>query len=157
MPNTNGSIEDLLSKSSTNKLQGNSATTANTDYTAKPVSLDKKLIEIKFIENEKKIQTKASALGVPYIDLTEFPISADALQLIPENISIANNIICFLFTGEQIRLATTDPENPEITKISSSLAEAQHAKIETYMISERNLKNALAQYAKIPKYEKKSA
>jgi type IV pilus assembly protein PilB len=159
MANNSGSIEDLLSKGSKNKLQGTTtpATPKKEDDTATGNVLTKKLTDIQFSEDERKIQTKATALGVPYIDLTEFPISAEALEMIPENVCIETRLVCFLFTGEQIRLATTNPENPKITAIKDSLADTHHAKVEIYMISERNLTNALNQYAKLPKYTKRTS
>ncbi len=158
MPNTNGSIEDLLSKNAKNKMQGQTPPTTNTsDDDSSHTLLEKKLTDIKFSEDEKKIQNQAGKLGVPYIDLTEFPISAEALEMIPEDFCIAERVICFLFTGEQIRLATTNPENPNINEIKNKLAENYHAKVEIYLISERNLTNVLAQYAKLPKYKKRTS
>lgn len=149
MTNANSSIEDLLSGSK-------KAATAKKDDDSSHAVLSKKLTDIQFSEDERKIQNKAVALGVPYIDLTEFPISAEALQMIPEETCIQERVICFLFTGEELRLATTDPENTNLTEIKNTLAENFRARVEIYMISERNLKNALDQYSKLPRYEKKT-
>ena len=165
MSNTTSSIEDLLSSSGKQKLTGKTTATSTTqiDDTKKlpkikerntQEKLGDKLKDITDINEEAKTQQKAGSSGLPYIDLTEFPVSNESLQTIPENICIENKIICFVNTGEEIRLATTDAENNKIDEIRHQLEEQHHAKVKLYLISERNLNKRLAQYAKVPKYTK---
>ncbi|MBT5338322.1 type II/IV secretion system protein [Candidatus Falkowbacteria bacterium] len=169
MSKATSSIEDLLSGGSQSKLTGKKASpTASDDdndnkkdptkpKVIKPATtedrLKNKLKKLGFSDKEKAVQKKANELNVPYIDLTEFPISSEALRLIPETVCKKEKVVAFVATGEQIRLATTNSTNPEITKIANSLQEAQNAKVETYLFSERNLKHALELYAKLPKYK----
>lgn len=162
------SIEDLLSKEGKEKLTGKKI--YNDGESEVEIDKKKKLPKIKDLNSSEKLtkklsviseqdeelaaRNKAAELGLPYIDLTEFPVSNEALQTITEDQSIANNLIAFVNTGEEIRLATTDPENPNIEKIAHQIEEAQHSTTKLYLISNRNLQKRLAQYAKIPKYAK---
>lgn len=168
MANKTPSIEDLLTGDGKQKISGASSAQQPTDNDAKKKKkpgrlagegsagerLESKLDQLTIANQEGKVQEKAKELGFPYIDLTEFPISAEALQVIPENICQEQKMVCFVNTGEQLRLATTDPLNQEIKKISHSLEESLNAHTEIYLTSERNLTKALALYAKLPKYQK---
>jgi type IV pilus assembly protein PilB len=116
--------------------------------------LSKKLKTIDESDEETKAKQKADELGIPYIDLTGFPVSNDSLQTITEKESIDNSLIAFVNTGAEIRMATTDPENKAIEAITHRVEEALHADVKLYLISERNLKKRLEQYSKVPKYVK---
>ncbi|MFH0988090.1 MAG: GspE/PulE family protein [Parcubacteria group bacterium] len=169
--NLSDSIEDLLSSTAKSKLTGTTAPTDDapastvgepiktkkgklTSEVAATDKLTSKLGDLKINEEENAVKEKAQTLGVPYIDLTEFPVSGEALLTVPENICKEQKVVCFVNTGEQIRLATIDPTNTQITDIAHNLEEAQHSKAGIYMISERQLNILLAQYSKLPKYVK---
>ncbi len=165
MSNKTPSIEDLLSSSGKQKLTGSApvASVTQIDDKKKLPKIKEKNTQEKLVDKLKgiddtneeiKTQQKANEYGLPYIDLTEFPVSNEALIAIPENVCLENRIICFVNTGEEIRLATTEPGNPKNETIRHQLEEQQHAKAKLYVISERNLQKRLAQYAKIPKYTK---
>ncbi|MBT4723151.1 type II/IV secretion system protein [Candidatus Falkowbacteria bacterium] len=149
------SIEDLLNEDSKQKISKEPKQKKTDDKkTSSGSQLSQKLKDVDIKDNEAKVAAKAAVLQLPYIDLAIFPVSGDALQTIPENICKKNNVVCFVNTGEQIRLATTDPKNPEIEKMTHALAEAHHAKVELYFMSKRSLEKALEIYNKLPKYRK---
>ena len=155
MTDTRQSIEDLLSSGTKTKLTGGKTSAQPVsqgigDLTAEE-TLTKKLKTIEVSQEEAKIQLQAEGLKLPYIDLTTFPIAGDALLTIPENVSKDLHLICFLNTGEEVRLATTNANNPEIKKILASLEESLHVKGAIYLTSERNMIAALEQYAKLPR------
>lgn len=168
MTTNTSSIEDLLSDQSKAIIAGKEPVN-NPSPTPKSIKQKKKTVlpeptdkekltlkldDIKIAEQEEKVRVAAEELGFPYINLTGFPIASEALQTIPENICTEEKIVCFVNTGEQIRLASPVPNNVKLDKIKSSLAESSHAEVEIYMISERCLKLQLDQYAKLPKYKK---
>jgi len=162
MSATNSSIEDLMSPTAKKKFKqttGGQTTTPKKQTTSddqnNPVGkLSLKLDEMQQSDEEKKAIIQAQQYNLPYLDLTVFPISAEALKLIELPICQKEKVVCFVNTGEQIRLATTYPENPELDKIKHGLAEAHHAEAAIYFVSERSLKKALDYYEKQPKYSK---
>jgi len=161
MATSSSSIEDLLTSKSKTKLQGQGvfAATDSSSKSKKPAEddvaykLKSKLSAIQTSDEEEKIKQKAGALGLAYIDLTEFPISAEALRMVPENICREQKLVCFVYAGDELRFAAADPENTEIEKIMHSVAESANAHAVLYLTSTRNLENALNQYAKLPKYK----
>jgi len=110
--------------------------------------------EIKNKEIEKQTQAKAQAAGIPYIDLFGFPISPEALVLIPEEEAISNKLVCFFYDGENVRFATTNPESSNISKIIESINKEYFTKSSLYLISQNSLKHALDVYKTIPKTKK---
>lgn len=104
---------------------------------------------------QKGIETEtiqiAGALGVEYVDLKGFPISPDALRLIPEEQAIEIKAICFLFTGPELRIGAVDPQNEQVKDIAFQLGERNKAHSAVYAISEESFEEALKLYDALPK------
>lgn len=112
--------------------------------------LSTKLDDIELKEKEKEVEKKATALSLPYINLTQFPVSQEALKLIDQDRAESLQTVCFLYTGEEIRLGAINPNNPQVSNLAKEMGEVHHARIKVYMISEKSLQMALAIYSKIP-------
>ena len=119
--------------------------------------LESKLSEIGRSGLEQDIEQQALGLGVPYINLKGFPVSPVAIALISQEQAEALNVVCFFYSGNEIRLGSTNPENPQLTKLSTEMAKEHHANIEIYLISQDSLDTALKLYDKIPKIKKISS
>ncbi|MCK5211260.1 type II/IV secretion system protein [Candidatus Parcubacteria bacterium] len=141
------SIEDLIMAS-----RGD---TVGDDQSAQ-AKFQAKQKEIKAKETERSTQTKARDMGVPYINLFGFPVSPEALVLIPEERARQLNVVCFFYDGRNVRLGATHPEVPEIKAIAAGLREKQHSLVEIYLISSNSLFYAFRQYRSIPKIRKTS-
>ncbi len=141
-----------------NEFDSISSLLKNSDIDANDTSPKAKFLnkqtEIKNKEIEKNTQNKASSLGMYYINLFGFPISPEAISLIPEDVATKNNIVCFFYDGEKTRVATSNPENKEIKKIIESLEKNLFVKNDTYLISQNSLKYGLSIYKNIPKASK---
>lgn len=112
--------------------------------------LDSKLSEIALKEKEKQIEAQATAMGLPYINLDKFPISQDAIKVIGREQAQSLQTICFLYTGEEMRLASVNPTNPQVSNLGKELAEKYHSNIKIYLVSEESFAKATAIYDKIP-------
>lgn len=112
--------------------------------------LNQKLSDIQLKEKEKEIETKAKQLGLSYINLDKFPVSQEALKLIPQTVAENLQTICFLYSGEEIRLASLNPQNPQVSNLSKELAENYHANVKIYLVSAHSFQYAYQVYAKIP-------
>ncbi|MBI1908482.1 type II/IV secretion system protein [Candidatus Uhrbacteria bacterium] len=113
--------------------------------------LTEKMGAIKLREKEDETQRLAASLGAPYIDLKGFPISPDALVLIPEEQSRELKAVVFLFTGTELRIGAVDPANKAVKDLAYSLGERHKANAAVYAISEQSLAQALTLYAALPK------
>ena len=135
-------IEDLLEK-----------TGADSTDTAEPdvrEQFEEKMHDIRLKEKEEAAEKEAKQKGVPYVNLKGFPISPEALQEIPLERAKELNTVCFLYTGPEIRLASTNPEKQEVKDLLFALEERNKANGKLYKISDESLRVALKAYETLP-------
>ncbi len=145
MPQDMPSIEDLLaSPEEERQLDDESAV----------VKLKSKQQEIRVKELERNTKKKADSLGISYINLFGFPVSPEALVLIPETKARELVAVCFYYDGKNIHLGSINPEQFEIKKLLEELSRKYYCQGEMFLISENSLKYALELYKSIPKVRK---
>ncbi|MGE5425651.1 MAG: GspE/PulE family protein [Bacillota bacterium] len=110
----------------------------------------KKQTEIKAKEVERKTESQASSLGLPYANLFSFPISPEALSLIPEMKAKEIRAVCFFYDGKNIRLACTEP-TAEVANELEALNQRYFTKGKVYLVSANSLELAFEAYRSLPK------
>jgi type IV pilus assembly protein PilB len=138
------SINDLLKKS---KLPDIASSDAQSKFAAKMRSLD---LQAK----ERETAKRGQLLGVSYINLKGFPISAEALILLPLEQARELKTVVFLQTGDEVRIASVDPSLPAVKEVAYQIGEREHANIGMYIISEESFGHALRIYDTLPKIRK---
>ncbi len=117
-----------------------------------PQKLQAKMAEISLREKEVLAQELAYQLSLPYVNLIGFPIGPEVLRLIPEAIARQAQLIAFFNGQGQLRLATSNPENPDI---HGAVADLQHffpnSRIVLYVVSEHSFQKALDLYKNVAK------
>lgn len=147
MPKDVQSIEDLIASSGGN--DNSSKASSDKDDVSDKYTHKAKEIKIKEIERStKRISTDS---GAPYIDLLSFSISPEALSLIDEKETTRLSTVCFFYDGKNIRLGTTDYNNPEVRVLLENLGKKYFSKGILYLISEHSLNHAIELYKAIPK------
>jgi type II secretory ATPase GspE/PulE/Tfp pilus assembly ATPase PilB-like protein len=116
--------------------------------------LAKKQQEIKIKEMEEQTKAKAEKAGLEHVNLFAFPISPDAIVLVDEKDAKEKEVICFYYDGENIRLATTDPEAKAVKEIQKELDAKYYTKSRIYLISQYSFDYALEVYKAVPKVKK---
>ncbi len=141
-PHMAGSIEDLLGKKQ--------KSTKPSEETAQEKFADKmEQIRLKNLEN--LTAAKARELKADYINLAGFPISPEALVLIPRPQAREHKAICFLYTGKEVRIGAVDMRDPAIEEIVYQVNERTHAdNAKVYMISEHSFTLAEKIYDALP-------
>jgi len=134
MPN---SIEELISKE---KPEG----------TPRGV-LKIKLSDIDIKRKEQEAQAQAGFLNLPYIDLKGFPITPEAISLIPKTEADKLKVVGFFLQKKQARLGAVNPEDKEVEVLSQRIAEESNYKVNIYKISEFSFGKALKFYETLPK------
>lgn len=112
--------------------------------------LASKLTELEIKEKEKIVEKQAETQGLPYINLHKFPIPQDAIKLIQSEQAEALQTICFLYSGNEIRLASLNPTNPQVGHLAKELGDKYHANVVIYLVSEHSFEEAFQIYEKIP-------
>jgi len=113
-----------------------------------------KLNDIKIKEIEEEISYQARQIGVPYINLFDFPISPEALSLISQEEAKNYRLVCFYRTEREAKLASPNVENPALAEYRQQLEGAYGVKTEIYFISEYSFQTVLKRYAFLPKINK---
>ena len=121
----------------------------------KQEELKEKLESIRIKEEEKKIEIQALQMGLPYINLAKFPVSPEALQLIPQQDSQRLSLICFYLSESSAKLASIELQSPEVKKfIKEEIIDKHNLKAELYLISDHSFAVAHQLYATLPKIKK---
>lgn len=113
--------------------------------------LANKISQIGKKAKEQEAEVVAASMGLPYIALKGFPISPDALRLIPEEQARELRVICFFFNGPQLRIGAVDPNNTAIQELVFQLGERNKTNAALYQISEESLIAGLELYKALPK------
>lgn len=140
MDNDIQSIEDLINESQGGEVEEESA----------QGKFQKKHKEIKLKEIEKITEDTARSMGLPYVNLFGFPISPDALSLVDEETARKFNVVCFYYDGKNLRLASMDPELPEVIELRKKLVEKYFCEGKVYLVSGPSLEYALNLYKNLP-------
>ena len=135
---TNLSIEDLL----------NNKALIQKDSPAAQLSKRQADLRHQAIEDEVAIQ--AQGLGLPYINLLDFPISPEAITLLKPSEAVDLQTVCFYYEENNVRFGTVQPSEALTAKIAE-LSAARHIKIRLYLISPRSLEYARKIYDTLPK------
>ena len=75
---------------------------------------------------EKDYQSYADKLGLDFIDLKNYPISKEVLNLIPYDQADKYQVISYLRAANKVKIATINPEDKEFISFINSLAKANN-------------------------------
>ncbi len=118
---------------------------AITEAANENISLADYLIRKKILSENGLYENIANHYGVQFVDLKRKAVRKDLLQIVPENIVQAHQIIAFEQDGETIKLATTDPSDLEIIEF---IKKKTNVAPEIYVTTPTSLKELLKQYHK---------
>ncbi|MDD2656210.1 MAG: GspE/PulE family protein [Patescibacteria group bacterium] len=146
MSNGFGSIDDLLSKQSGQK------TNSPVSATAKNVEekFENKMVDIKKKELEVLAESYAFNIGLPHINLMNFPITQEALKQIPKEIAESLGVVCFFVSQDEFRLGALDPEKAGVKDLLEELSKKRYGNGLLYVISEVSFKKVLKLYDNLP-------
>lgn len=110
-----------------------------------------KMRQVKVHDIESEAESAAAVLGVPYINLFRFPITIEAIGLIPEERARALSAVCFFNNGAEARVGTIDPTSDAIKDLACEIEERNKLKVILALITQNSLDEAFKLYAKLPK------
>ena len=124
--------------------------TQSDELSKKSVSLDEKLQKIKTASIEEDASRLAFASGIAYADLHLFPILAEDIRLIPEEIAVNLHIALFQQSGKTAHFAMLEPENNESRAYIKELCEKNDWKPVLHIVSQPSLDKAINIYHDAP-------
>ena len=134
------SIENLIEASK--GILGDD-TTAQSKFLAKQEELKRKNIE-------KLTAGQADSLGLPYVYLVGFPVSPDALALMPEADARRLGTVCFFYDGGTVAFACISYSD-EVENYAQVIADSLFAVHKIYYVSHNSLEAAMLLYRSLPK------
>ena len=145
MPSGFPSIGDLLPSTKKNgkkSLSGAPVSKVQADFSAKMGQIDVR-------QREESTKKEADLIGLPYINLSEFPVAVEALKLLSEVEVREHGLVCFYYNGSDVRVGVVadKPENAEFLK---EFGERVRAQPKVYLISAHSFENVLKLYANLP-------
>lgn len=121
------------------------------DSDERQTQLKGKLSDIKAREIEEEVSSHARKLGLPYINLIDFPISPEGLRLISKEDALNHRVVCFYRTERIAKVASSQAEKVSLGEFCLHLEAAHGVKVELYLISEESFNYALGRYDLLPK------
>lgn len=101
-------IDLLIEKGVITKEQ---ADKAREEVSRTGMPIEKALERLGFISEVEIAQTLAEALGIPFMDLTEYLIDPDVLKLVPESVAKKYRAVPLFKIGETLTVAMSDPQD----------------------------------------------
>lgn len=103
------------------------------------------LLEKGLISDRNLGKVIADTLGLPFVHLSEIPISPEVLKIVPELVAKRQKIIAFVEDKDGVKLAMADPSNQEIVRF---LEKKTGEKLKVYLATERDITETFRLYKK---------
>ncbi|MEK7617996.1 MAG: GspE/PulE family protein [Patescibacteria group bacterium] len=113
--------------------------------------LKRTLFDVNRKMQEEEVKTKASSLGLPYVDLFNFPIDFNVFGLLTEEEARAAEAVVFYKEQNDLRIATLNPLNALLKNKLKEFSEKN--KVGLYLLSSQNFARILSLYDKVPKFK----
>lgn len=112
-----------------------------------PQELQASLDDVNRKMQEEEAQAKAGVLGLPYMDLHNFPVDLTVLGLFTEQEAGEMGAVPFYKELNDLRIGTVNPKSPLLIERIGELSKKN--KVSLYLISKRSLDQALKFYSKV--------
>ncbi len=100
-------------------------------------------------QEEDQTAQFAAEHQLPYVNLVNYPFVGDVLGLIPEETANKFSIVAFMKIGQSLRVATSNPFNPELATTMNELGIKLDMKFEPFVCSPSSMDYALSRYPMI--------
>jgi type IV pilus assembly protein PilB len=101
--------------------------------------------ELKKVEAENLTKILSAKYGLPYIDLSMFPVNIDALRVVKEDAARAAHVAPFNVVDKQVRLGVLSPKNPDTIEIVNMLKSQNYEPV-LFLVSMESLKKVWDRY-----------
>lgn len=101
--------------------------------------------ELKKLEAENLTKILSTKYGLPYLDLSIYPINIDALRVIKEDRARAANLAAFNIVDKKVYIGVLSPRNPETIEIINELKDRNYQPI-LFLVSIESIKKVWERY-----------
>ncbi|NTV40943.1 MAG: type II/IV secretion system protein [Candidatus Moranbacteria bacterium] len=97
-------------------------------------------------DDNKILAEEAKKLGIPYLKKS-VPVFIDVLNIIPEDIARANQMVVFEKKDAEVKVGIVDPQNINALNVLRFISEKTQLKFEVYLISKNVFQDIIVQYS----------
>lgn len=101
--------------------------------------------ELKKLEAENLTKILSAKYGLPYLDMSIYPVNIDALRVVKEDIARATNVAPFNLVDKKVYIGILSPRNPETVDLINDLKDRNYEPI-IFMVSMESLKKVWERY-----------
>lgn len=105
------------------------------------LSIERAIEKLGYLSEDDIANVRASALGVPFMDLTDYIIDTDLLQLIPENMAKKYKAVPLFKIGNSLTVAMADPQ--DVLALDNIRQVSKIDTIEAVLATERGIQRIL--------------
>lgn len=115
------------------------------------ININKTLKYISREEEERQTQILAQSHDLPYINLMDYPVLPDVLNIIPQEIAIKELAISYAKVGKEVKVATFNPTNKNLKKDLEILFQSSEFDFSLSVCSKSSYRYVLELYKLSPK------
>jgi type IV pilus assembly protein PilB len=112
-----------------------------------PKDLQRHLEELNRQMQEREAKAKASSLGLPYMDLHNFPVDLNVLGLFTKEQAQSLQTVPFYLEGRDLRVGAVEPQQPSLQEKLKEFSVKY--KVSVYLISEKGFNQVMRLYSKV--------
>ena len=100
-------------------------------------------------QEERHTEETAQKLGLPYINLANYPLREDILNFVPEDKAIKNQVIPYLKVGKTLRIGAVEPNNENVKKFIEQYSKSTGLNFVVSLISKTSFLYGISFYKKM--------
>ncbi len=101
--------------------------------------------DLRKAEAEELTKIMSAKYGLPYLDLSIYPVNIDALRIIKEETARTANVAAFHITDKKIRIGVLSPKSPETIDVIEDLKNKNFEPV-IFLVSMEGLKHVWERY-----------
>jgi type IV pilus assembly protein PilB len=139
-------MEEENSENTNQSVSQSTTSTVHGDRFVDLSATKRKIAKMKQESEEQETADYAKEMGLPYLDLNIFPITAKYITLVPEEEARKNKLVVVHKMDRELILGVFDPTLPGVKEVVDKLEKENGFKVRLFVVSQRSLTKAWEVY-----------
>ncbi len=105
------------------------------------LNIEKALIKLELVTEEDIVKVRANALGIPYMDLSDYIVDPEIIAMVPKEVCKKFNLVPLFKIGKSITVGMVDPQ--DIVALDQLRRICKIDTVDPVLVSERGVKRLL--------------
>jgi len=112
----------------------------------KNLELEEVILLNKIINEEEFYQLKAQLFDLPYINLEDFQIDREVMQILPQDLALNYNLVVFELLNNELKVGLIDPADFKVVEAIEFLARKNNFRVKYHLISPKSFDAVIKKY-----------